>query len=573
MTKSPLLLCILVIAHAVMTGVWAQEPTPVPTLAVPTLLPYDENGAPPAGIATESAVADIISSAVFRVGLLYNDPPYSEFTLQGDLRGFDIELTRLLAESWGSDIEFVQVTRENALAKLNRAEVHAVASALVHYRDLDEQLEFSQTYLIGRQAMMVRADSPYEALSELSSQPVGYVIGTRAEKALSLWSASLDASLNLQRYFNLDRAFAGLDRGEIEGLVAEEQALLRVTADYADRVRVLDEAVVREPRALAIRRHDIALRHLLSHSIQWLASEGSLQKLYQDYFPQAENPGGAVTLWAGLGESISPAQYAGELRYPARYVLPRLLRTGLLRVGGMVGGAQASSAGQAQLAALNDALVRELANRWGLKIEIVSSTAEEAAELLASGGVDIVAGVKPDWRLTASMDFSAPYLLHGDRLMTRAGAQIQGFNDLRGRIIGVIIGDEGARERAQAWADSINASVRFFGATEAGADNTLLQFNNAHAIYADSLLLVAHLQENPSALRLTDRWYSRSFYAFGLPYNDLDFRLLVDYTIQELARDGTLRRLSGALLLSDELPDFEITPGAAAYAGISLAAS
>ena len=118
--------------------------------------------------------------------------------------------------------------------------------------------------------------------------------------------------------------------------------------------------------------------------------------------------------------------------------------------------------------------------------------------LLAKGEIDIVAGVKPDWRLAASMDFSAPYLLHGDRLMTPARSQIRGFNDLRGRIIGLIIGDEGSQERAQAWADSINASVRFFRTTEAGADNTLLEFNNAHAIYADSLMLVAHLQANPN---------------------------------------------------------------------------
>ena len=573
MTKPLLLLCILVIALAILAGALAQDQTPIPTLAVPTLVPTAEERVSPNGLATQSAVADIIRSAVLRVGVLYNEPPFSEFMPQGDLRGFDIELMRHVADLWDTDIEFVQVTRENALAKLNRADVDVVASAFVHYRDLDDRLEFSQTYWIGRQAIMVRANSQIEALNALISQPVGYVIGTRSEKALSLWSASLDASLNLQHYWNLDRAFAALDRGDIKGLVAEEQALLRLTADYADRFRILDDAVAPEPRALAIRRHDIALRHLLSHSIQLLAKDGSLQRLVQEYFPENDSPAYAVTLWDGLGKPVSPTHYAGELRYPARYIVPRLSRAGVLRVGGIEGGAQASSAGQVLLAALNASLVRELGSRWRVTTEIVSSTADEAADLLASGEIDIVAGVKPDWRQAASMDFSAPYLLHGDRLMAPAHTQIRGFNDLRGRIIGVVIGDEGARDRAQAWADSINASVRLFQTREDGAALNLLEFNNAHAIYADSLLLVAHLQANPNALRLTERWYSRSYYAFGLPYNDLDFRLLVDYTIQELVRDGTLQRLSGALLLSDELPDFEKTPGAAVYAGISLSAS
>jgi len=566
-------LFVLVLAFASISLTGAQQQTPIPTLAVPTLVPVQADEDPPGSLTANSSVPEIIESGAFRVGVLYNEPPYSEFTLQGELRGFDIDLLRLITETWGSDVEFIQVTRENALDRLNRGRVHAVASAFVHYRDLDDQLEFSQTYLLGRQAMMVRADSLFESLTELSSHSVGYVIGTRSEKALSLWSARLDTSLNLKFYLTLDRAFAALTGGEIEGLVAEEQDLLRVASDYADRVRILDEAVLREPRAIAIRRQDISLRRLLSHSIQFLANDGSLLKLYREYFPEAEHSEDVVTLWDSIGETVNPTQYAGPLTYPTQYAVPHLQRSGVLRVGGISDGGQSSSAGQAQLAALNLALVHEFGRRWGVSVEIISSSPDEAIAMLASGEVNIVAGLKPDWRLSTSIDFSAPYLLHGDRLMVPANSQIGGFNDLRGRIIGLILGDEGARDRAQAWADSINASVRFFQTREGGAALHLLEFNNANAIYADSLLLVSHLQASPNALRLTDRWYSRSYFAFGLPYNDLDFRLLVDYTIQEFLRDGSLERLSGPLILSDELPDFEITPGAARFAGISLAGS
>jgi len=566
-------LSVLVLAFASISLTVAQQQTPIPTLAVPTLVPVQADEDLPGSLTANSSVAEIIESGAFRVGVLYNEPPYSEFTLQGELRGFDIDLVRLITETWGSDVEFIQVTRENALDRLNRGRVHAVASAFVHYRDLDDQLEFSQTYFLSRQAMMVRADSLFESLTELSSHSVGYVIGTRSEKALSLWSARLDASLNLKFYLTLDRAFAALTGGEIEGLVAEEQDLLRVASDYANRVRILDEAVLREPRAIAIRRQDISLRRLLSHSIQLLANDGSLLKLYREYFPEAEYSEDVVTLWDGIGETVNPTQYAGPLTYPTRYTVPHLQRSGVLRVGGISDGGQSSSAGQAQLAALNLVLVHEFGRRWGVSVEIISSSPDEAIAMLASGEVNIVAGLKPDWRLSTSIDFSAPYLLHGDRLMVPANSQIRGFNDLRGRIIGLILGDEGARDRAQAWADSINASVRFFQTREGGAALHLLEFNNANAIYADSLLLVSHLQASPNALRLTDRWYSRSYFAFGLPYNDLDFRLLVDYTIQELLRDGTLERLSGPLILSDELPDFEITPGAARFAGISLTGS
>ena len=93
----------------------------------------------------------------------------------------------MIAETWETELKFMQVTRQNALAKLNSREVDAVASAFVHYRALDDRLEFTQTYLTGRQALMVRADSAFTTPTALHSSGIGYVLGTRAEAALGLW--------------------------------------------------------------------------------------------------------------------------------------------------------------------------------------------------------------------------------------------------------------------------------------------------------------------------------------------------------------------------------------------------
>ncbi len=564
---------LLLITHLCLASALGQESLPIPTLAVPTLVAPAIETTTSDSFNNKSAVAEILESGVFRVGILYNQPPYSEFTLQGEFRGFNVELLRLLADTWGLELELIQVTRQNALDKLNQGAVHVVASAFVHYRDLDAELEFSQTYLLGRQAMMVRADSPFKTPAELGERKIGYVIGTRTEKALSLWSARMDRVLNLQHYLTLDRAFAALTRGDVAAIVAEEQGLLRISDEYAEQIRILEAPVITEPHAFAVRRQDAALRDLLNHSIQLLLQQGELGKLHREYFPNQEFPADTIALWDNIAEELNPAGFPSENNYPPRAALPQILESGLLRVAGIVDGGAGASAGERRLAELNRALVSEMASRWGVGLEIVNSSAQEAADLLRTGAVQLVAGSKPDWRLAGAMDFSMPYLLHGDRLMVPANSGIEGFNNLRGRVLGLLIGDETARERAQAWADSIRATLRYFQSTESGAASTLLEFNNANAIYADSLALIAHLEANPNSLKLTERWYSRSYYSFALPENDLDFRLLVDYTLQELIQDGTLFRLSAPLLLSDELPSFPIIPGLSEVAGINLSAA
>ena len=550
----------------------AQETVPVPTLAVPTLVPRPP-AAPPDGLPSTSAVAEIQATGRFKVGVLYNAPPYSEFTLQGDLRGFDIDLLNLIAAAWGSELDFTQVTRMNALEKLRRGEVHALASVFVHYRDLDEALEFSQTYRQGKQSLLLRADSAYSAAAELRGPPVGYVIGTRAEKALDLWAAQAGPDLNLRYYLTLDRAAAALARGEIEAVAAEEQALRRVQSDYGESLRLLDEPILYEPHAFALRRQDAPLRNLLNRTLQLLTQTGKLPALFHEYFPDESFPEEALVLWQGIGEEVNPGQFAAEIAYPSAYTWPRLRASGRLRVGGIAESAAGLAGVAGRLADLNRTMATALASRWGLELEIVPSSAADAAELLSSGAVDLVVGAQPSWAASGLLDFSAPYLLHGDRLMVETNVDINNFYDLRGRIIGLILGDETAQARAQAWANTINAAPRYYWTDEDGAARTLLEYDNAHAIYADSLSLIPHLTQHPTALRLTERWYSRSYYAFALPLNDLDFRLLVDYTVQELIKDGTLYQLTAPLLFDDRLPAFDITPGASVVAGINLARS
>ena len=552
-------------------GGMAQDDTAVPTLSVPTLVPAAALSAPADALLTTSSVAQIAEHGELRAGLLFNDPPYSELSLQGELRGFDVEVLRLLAETWEVDLKLVQVTRQNAIDQLEVGDVHVVASALVHYRELGDQVEFTQTYLTGGQMLMTRADSAYASPFSLVNSKLGFVLGTRAQTALGHWEARLGVALDKAHYLTLDKAMAALSRGDVEAIIGEERDLLQVSHGYSDEFRILEEPVLVEPHALAVKRHDVSLRNLLNRTIQYLIDGGQLEVLFREYFPGQDFHDEISYLWENLGDRPHPGQFPAEIAYPGSYAMPRILQTGILRVGGLIDDDQPVAGRQPKLVRLNRDLVEEIARRWAVSVEWVAGGTGTAFSQLENGELDLVVGVMPDWRWAGTVDYAAPYLLHGDRLMVPANSRISGFNDLRGQWIGIMIDDETARDRAKAWADSINASVQFYQTRAAEAALNILEFDNADAIYANSLALIPHLEASPNALKLTDRWYSRSYYAFAVRHNDLDFRLLVEYTVQELIIDGTLRRLSAPLLLSDESLAHFVVPGASSFAGINLA--
>ncbi len=552
-------------------GGMAQDDTAVPTLSVPTLVPAAALSAPADALLTTSSVAQIAEHGELRAGLLFNDPPYSELSLQGELRGFDVEVLRLLAETWEVDLKLVQVTRQNAIDQLEVGDVHVVASALVHYRELGDQVEFTQTYLTGGQMLMTRADSAYASPFSLVNSKLGFVLGTRAQTALGHWEARLGVALDKAHYLTLDKAMAALSRGDVEAIIGEERDLLQVSHGYSDEFRILEEPVLVEPHALAVKRHDVSLRNLLNRTIQYLIDGGQLEVLFREYFPGQDFHDEIAYLWENLGDRPHPGQFPAEIAYPGSYAMPRILQTGILRVGGLIDDARPVAGRQPKLVRLNRDLVEEIARRWAVSVEWVAGGTGTAFSQLENGELDLVVGVMPDWQWAGTVDYAAPYLLHGDRLMVPANSRISGFNDLRGQWIGIMIDDETARDRAKAWADSINASVQFYQTRAAEAALNILEFDNADAIYANSLALIPHLEASPNALKLTDRWYSRSYYAFAVRHNDLDFRLLVEYTVQELIIDGTLRRLSAPLLLSDESLAHFVVPGASSFAGINLA--
>jgi ABC-type amino acid transport substrate-binding protein len=229
--------CLILLATTSLTD--SQTGESVPTLVPPTLVPALE-AADTDVLPSQSTVARLQANGVVRVGILYNEPPYGEFNIRGEVSGFDADLARKLAEIWGIEVEFVQVTRQNRFEMLRSGDIDMLIAAIVHERQLDTQFEFSQSYQLGRQVMMVRSDDEIATIFNLSNRPIGYVVGTEGEVALNSWQQRTGIAVQPQPYLTLDQALSALFSGDIDGIVARESRLLLVSAKQPDALQVLD---------------------------------------------------------------------------------------------------------------------------------------------------------------------------------------------------------------------------------------------------------------------------------------------------------------------------------------------
>jgi polar amino acid transport system substrate-binding protein len=559
---------------------------PAPTLVPPTRVPQPESGELEI-LPSESTVARIQANGAVKVGILYNAPPFGELNIRGDVTGYDADLAGSMAETWGVEIEFVQVTRQEDqwASMLRNGEVDMVVAARVHQRELDAVAEFSDTYYRGEQSVMVRAEDEAAEPANLANRRFGVVIDSRAQDALNSWLSRNGVPANIQTYLTLDRAYVALVAGEVDGVVDSRYRLLQVSIQRPELTRILDSSIQMEPFAIAMLRQDTSLRDLVNRTLQYLAVTERMKEIHQTYFPGETYD--VVSVWANLGEEApTPSQYPTTLSFPAAYAIPRIQSGAPVRVAGLIGVTADSDAPESErrLDAFHRALLQEMVSRWGATVEFVPDSATNALELVAAGQAEIAIGVEPDWAWTDRVDFTGEYLLHGERLMIRVDSDITGFADLSGgKVVITPANEPDAAGQAVEIAETVNARIEIDQEREQDLGFVFLNDDevDAEAVFGDSLKLIPHVQQNPEQLRLlldesgNARWYSRDFLPlsmnFAVPENDLDFRLLVEYTLQELARDGTLNSLLQPLMLQEDIPQFEIWPGPSAYLSFSLA--
>ncbi|MBK8026313.1 MAG: transporter substrate-binding domain-containing protein [Chloroflexi bacterium] len=568
---------LLALVLMVATGVAIAQDVAIPTLVPPTVVP-NQPVVVSSVVPTESGIAHILRDGKVRVGILYNEPPFGEYSIRGEEYGFDADLARAMAEAWGVSVEFLQVTRQTRIDMVETGAVDLLMAAQPHNRALDSRVEFSQAYYPSVQSLLVREGDGATVLDHMADRQIGVIIGTRGEGAVEEWRARVPYTFNVQRFLTLDEALAALDTQQIDGVVESRTRLTRRLAP--GKQRFVDVPVTPEPFAVAMRRQDVHLRQLVDRTLQYLFLNGKLDEIHQKHFNGEGYPGDSFRIWDNVGtEAPRPDQFGQDIPAPVQSTLANLQSTQSLRVAGLRSLPSDAPESERRVDNVNRALINALAARWQVNVVPVPDNGQNPLDVVAAGGADIAVGVEPDWARALQVDFTGHYLVHGFRLMVRTADNIGGFGDLRGKIIGVLQTDSSARDLVGVFAQREAAVIDDFFTIlrEQDAAFTLLAENNAHVVFGDSLKLIPHVQADPEHLALTTNaagrplWYTRDFLGLAVARNDLDFRLLVEYTLQDLWQEGALPDLLSPVMLPGETPLIEIWPGRGTVQGALLA--
>ncbi len=523
-----------------------------------TPIPAGDDPTPTTPPPTLSTAALVKMRSALRVGIRFDAPPLASVDDEGNLVGLDVDIARELARRWlGSprNVEFVQVTSNSALRRIQNREVDLALGGLVHSQPAETYADFSLSYFQDGEAVLIRAGA-FADVQSLAQRAVTYIDATSIAAASEMQIAN-NMTVTLQSAPSYASAFQSLLDGETDAVIGRWR---RMRAEAARNGALAVLAVLQQqPVAIMLPQNDSDWADLVNITLSAMINDGFYAEAYQRWFgepapPLAALPGQIDLQLAALPDSITP-----------RAVYDRVRAAISVRIG-----FNAQSDPLATLDANGQPigymvdLGRELSRRWFQNAgaaQFIALPAGQTATAFDNDTIDLAIGdVAQTQAGERLMDHSIPVYVSGLSVATLNTAGVIDLTSLNSARVGFVqeTTDTAALEAAKR-ARGVNfLNVPFPDLlTALGA----LREGQIQGVAAERVTLLALARVSGDITVLVDRLNAMPI-AIAVPTQDSALRDLVNLTLQEMVSDGTFAAIYRRWF-DDAPPVVELWPGEA----------
>jgi polar amino acid transport system substrate-binding protein len=227
-----------------------------------------------------------MKSGTVRLGLPYNRVPQGFLKPTGEWVGFEVDLGTEIAKHMNLKLEVVKVNDKTWPTMLAEGRIDAALCRIRHTRSQEGEYDFSVPYFFDSLCALIPKGG-FKTPSDLKGHKVAAVQGSSAEKtAMRLLKESGDDSSekNVVSYPDRPSCFMALGREKVSAWVDSGLVLLEYASRSSGRFELMPASPAAEEIAAAVPQDDSAWRDLINFTIQDMAADGSLRKVYDQWF-------------------------------------------------------------------------------------------------------------------------------------------------------------------------------------------------------------------------------------------------------------------------------------------------
>ena len=210
---------------------------------------------------------DVLDRGTIVVGVKDSQPGFGNLEPDGSFSGQDVEFGRALAAALfgnANAIEFVVASASDRFELLSSGEIDVLirTTTWTSSRDIDLNSQFVVTTFYDGQGILVRADSPFQSVTDLQGATICVTGGTTTEINLESRLAELGVDHTALSFEGDPEILAAFSAGRCDAWTADKGNLAGQRANFPadeggpESVRILPETLSKEPLGPVVRDGD-----------------------------------------------------------------------------------------------------------------------------------------------------------------------------------------------------------------------------------------------------------------------------------------------------------------------------
>jgi polar amino acid transport system substrate-binding protein len=203
------------------------------------------------------------------------------------LVGFDIDICRAIAKNLGVELKLKPVTSATRIPMLAQGSIDLAAATMTHKFAREDSIDFSITYFMDGQKILVKKDSGIKSVADLAGKKVGTSKGSTSEKNIK----EAQPECNVLSFEGYPQAFLALRQGKVSAVTTDSGILvgLKNSAPDPEDYVIAGDFIAAEPYGLGLPENDSDFRDLVNRTLVDLWNTGEYLKIYNKWFGPKTN--------------------------------------------------------------------------------------------------------------------------------------------------------------------------------------------------------------------------------------------------------------------------------------------
>ena len=202
-------------------------------------------------------------------------PPY-EFVKDHKIDGIDPKIVRTVAERIGYEVEIYDMNFDAVITAVQSGKADIAASGITITEERRKRVNFTFPYVVAKQMVVVRVDSPVEKNADLADKRIGVQHGTTGD---------MYVSKNIkepERFSDGPMAIAALLIGKVDVVVIDNEPAKEFLKKHS-KLRMLKDPLTYEEYAFAFNKRNPELLAKFNEELEKMIQSGEVNEIIEFY--------------------------------------------------------------------------------------------------------------------------------------------------------------------------------------------------------------------------------------------------------------------------------------------------